>query len=51
MVINTGLLAANTAMNKETIPNTKVIKETVLLEPTPLSNPTIATMINMNAMI
>ena len=48
IVINTGLFAANIAMNKTTIPNTKLIIEPVLLMADPPSNPITAAKININ---
>ena len=51
IVINTGLLAANIAMNKTTIPKTNPTIEPVLLIAAPPSNPITEAMINMNATI
>lgn len=48
IVINTGLFAANIAMNKTTIPNTKLIIEPVLLMVDPPSNPITEAKININ---
>lgn len=50
-VINTGLFAANIAMNKTSIPNTKLMIEPVLLIAAPPSNPIMEAMINMNPTI
>ena len=51
IVINTGLLAANIAMNKTTIPKTKPTIDPVLLIAAPPSNPIREAIINMNATI
>ena len=51
MVINIGLFAANTAMNKITIPNTKPTNDPVLLISAPPSNPIMEAMMSMNPTI
>ena len=51
MVINIGLFAANTAINKITIPNTKPTIEPALLISAPPSNPIMEAMISMNPTI
>lgn len=51
IVINTGLLAANIAMNNTTIPKTKPTIEPVLLMAAPPSNPIKEVTINMNPTI
>ena len=51
MVINTGLFAANIAINKIRIPNTKPTMEPVLFISDPSSNPSTEAMININPTI